>query len=128
SLSRAERLVRAGLQPVERAEGEPARAPLSARSSPRRRHRLPLTRVAPLAVSLGDPAGIGPEITAKAWEQRTERNIPAFFAVGDEAAIAKVWNGPLAVIAEPAEACKVFGHALPVIRVDGDRGTEPGRP
>jgi len=84
--------------------------------------------VAPLAVSLGDPAGIGPEITAKAWEQRTERNIPAFFAVGDEAAIAKVWNGPLAVIAEPAEACKVFGHALPVIRVDGDRGTEPGRP
>src|SRR3546814_10324841 len=29
----------------------------------------------PLAIALGDPAGIGPEIVAKAWSQRTQRRL-----------------------------------------------------
>ena len=36
----------------------------------------------PLAVTLGDPAGIGPEIIVEAWRRRTEGDHPfAVFAV-----------------------------------------------
>ena len=44
----------------------------------------------PFAVSLGDPAGIGPEIVAKAWVMREARGLPAFFAVGDAASLRAV--------------------------------------
>jgi 4-hydroxythreonine-4-phosphate dehydrogenase len=79
----------------------------------------------PLAVSLGDPAGIGAEVIAKSWERREEENLPAFFVVGDVAAIEAVWDGPLAVIADPADAAGKFDTALPVIRV-ADATTPPG--
>ncbi len=42
---------------------------------------------APLAVTLGDPAGIGPEVTAKAWDARHDRARPPFFAIGDARAV-----------------------------------------
>ena len=38
--------------------------------------------VKPLAVSLGDPAGIGPELLAEAWAQRSAARLSPFFAVG----------------------------------------------
>jgi 4-hydroxythreonine-4-phosphate dehydrogenase len=82
----------------------------------------------PLAVSLGDPAGIGPEVTAKAWERREAETIPPFFAVGDPEGIAAVWNGPVQLIGEPGEACSVFARALPVIRIDRAGELVPGRP
>ena len=81
--------------------------------------------VAPLAVSLGDPAGIGAEVIAKAWDRRYEEDLPSFFAVGDVAALEAVWRGPVAVIEEPGEACAAFDRALPVIRV-ADATTPPG--
>lgn len=81
----------------------------------------------PLAVSLGDPAGIGAEVVAKSWEHRRDAGLPPFFAVGDVAAIEAVWNGPIAVIGEPDDAFDYFDTALPVIRVAGD-GAVPGRP
>jgi 4-hydroxythreonine-4-phosphate dehydrogenase len=82
----------------------------------------------PLAVALGDPAGIGPEIVAKAWERRTGEGIGCFFAVGSPEAVAAVWRGPLAVVSDPDEAESVFERALPVIRVDGGGEVVPGRP
>ena len=36
-----------------------------------------------LAVSMGDPAGIGPEIIAKAWAARDVHALAPFFAIGD---------------------------------------------
>ena len=81
-----------------------------------------------LAVALGDPAGIGPEITAKAWERREAEGLSPFFAVGSPEAVAAVWNGPLAVVAGPDEAAACFDRALPVIRVDGGADSAPGRP
>jgi 4-hydroxythreonine-4-phosphate dehydrogenase len=77
---------------------------------------------------LGDPAGIGPEIVAAAWERRTEAALPPFFAVGSPDAVAVVWSGPVETIAAPDEAAGVFGRALPVIRVDGNEPVLPGRP
>ena len=45
---------------------------------------MPLGRLElPLAVSVGDPAGIGPEIIGKAWEVRHSADLAPFFAIGD---------------------------------------------
>ena len=84
--------------------------------------------IEPVAVALGDPAGIGPEITAKAWERREAEALPPFFAVGAPEALRAVWNGPLRVVAGPDEAAACFGDALPLIRIDAAGGTAPGRP
>lgn len=82
----------------------------------------------PLAISLGDPAGVGPEIVTKAWVARTTQRLPAFFAVGDIGSIEAVWRGPLARITDPADAAKVFGDALPIIQVADGRDIRPGHP
>lgn len=81
----------------------------------------------PLAVSMGDPAGIGPEIVAKAWAARVEHALPAFVAIGDVRSIAAVWDGPLRQVAGLDDAVALFDHALPVLQVDGGE-VVPGRP
>jgi 4-hydroxythreonine-4-phosphate dehydrogenase len=85
----------------------------------------PLT---PLAVSLGDPAGIGPEIVAKAWALRDHAGLPPFFAIGDARAIEAVWSGPIARIAHPDGATDAFDRALPVIEVQDAGDIRPGAP
>ncbi|WP_085809695.1 4-hydroxythreonine-4-phosphate dehydrogenase PdxA [Sphingomonas sp. TZW2008] len=82
----------------------------------------------PLAVSMGDPAGIGPEIIAKSWEARGVRALPAFFAVGNPAAIRAVWHGPVAEITDLADVAGVFADALPVLAVDSGGTVTPGTP
>jgi 4-hydroxythreonine-4-phosphate dehydrogenase len=82
----------------------------------------------PLAVALGDPAGIGPEILAKAWRARAAQQLPHFFAVGSPEAIAAVWDGPTAVVSDPDEAVAAFDRALPIIRIEGAGAIEPGVP
>jgi 4-hydroxythreonine-4-phosphate dehydrogenase len=82
----------------------------------------------PLAVALGDPAGIGPEIVAKSWECRERLGVPPFFAVGDYEAVEAVWSGPIEAIADPGEAVACFGHALPLLRVGGGASINPGSP
>jgi 4-hydroxythreonine-4-phosphate dehydrogenase len=82
----------------------------------------------PLAVALGDPAGIGPEITAKAWERREAEGLSPFFAVGSPDAVAAVWGGPIQIVSGPDEASACFDRALPVIRVDGGADSAPGHP
>ena len=82
----------------------------------------------PLAVALGDPAGIGPEIIVKSWERREALGIPPFFAVGDYEAIQAVWPGPVETIGDPADALSCFDRALPLIRVGGGCSIHPGSP
>ncbi|WP_157177669.1 4-hydroxythreonine-4-phosphate dehydrogenase PdxA [Sphingomonas prati] len=82
----------------------------------------------PLAVALGDPAGIGPEIVAKAWALRQVHRLPPFFAVGDCRAIRAVWDGPVMRIADPSEAAGVFDEALPVVQVEDAADIVPGKP
>jgi 4-hydroxythreonine-4-phosphate dehydrogenase len=82
----------------------------------------------PLAISLGDPAGIGPEIVAKAWEVREAQGLSPFFAVGSCEAIRAVWNGPVRAIDDPGQAAACFADALPVIRIDGGFDITPGSP
>lgn len=82
----------------------------------------------PLAISLGDPAGVGPEIVAKAWVARTSHQLPPFFAVGDVRSIEAVWRGPLERITDPGDAARVFADALPVIQVADGGDIRPGHP
>jgi 4-hydroxythreonine-4-phosphate dehydrogenase len=82
----------------------------------------------PIAVSIGDPAGIGPEVLAKSWERRNEEGLPAFFAVGDPRAISVVWDGPLRRIDSPDEAQACFGEALPILVVEDAGDIVPGQP
>ncbi|MCA1652785.1 MAG: 4-hydroxythreonine-4-phosphate dehydrogenase PdxA [Sphingomicrobium sp.] len=82
----------------------------------------------PLAVSIGDPAGIGPEIVAKCWDNRDRFGLPPFVAVGDPGAIEQVWDGPLAVVGDPREADSAFDIGLPIIVVAAAEPAAPGQP
>jgi 4-hydroxythreonine-4-phosphate dehydrogenase len=81
-----------------------------------------------IALPLGDPCGIGPEIAAKAWSARGANDIAPFFAIGDVRAIEAVWQGPVVKITDPADAEKVFPAALPIIAVEGTSAFVPGQP
>lgn len=82
----------------------------------------------PLAISIGDPAGIGPEIIAKAWEARKREKLPPFFAIGDLASIPHHWDVPFARIDNPDQAIEHFGTALPVFHVHSCASITPGSP
>jgi len=86
------------------------------------------TVIAPIAVSMGDPAGIGPEIVAKAWARRGAHDLSPFFAVGDVRAIEKVWDGPVERVGEPSDAALLFSRALPVLSVQDAGDIAPGKP
>lgn len=87
------------------------------------------TGLPPFAVPLGDPAGIGPEVVAKAWVMREARGLSPFFAIGDVRSIKAVWGGPVVAIGGPEEAAGHFPRALPCLDVPalGDP-LIPGRP
>ena len=86
--------------------------------------RLP----SPLALSLGDPAGIGPEVVAKCWDNRRAFDLPPFVAIGDPRSVARVWDGPLAVIDDPREADAAFDAGLPILQILAAETDLPGHP
>ncbi len=77
---------------------------------------------------MGDPAGVGPEIVAKAWDARSERALPPFVAVGDPRAVERVWRGPVAIVRDLNEALTVFDRALPVLAITNADEITPGVP
>jgi 4-hydroxythreonine-4-phosphate dehydrogenase len=86
----------------------------------------------PLAVSLGDPAGIGPELLCEAWARREREALPPFFAVGGGEILARAAQRrglDIAVsrVSSPQEAAARFGEALPVLG-DNDGAYNPGKP
>jgi 4-hydroxythreonine-4-phosphate dehydrogenase len=89
---------------------------------------VPRALDSPLAVSLGDPAGIGPEIIAKCWDHRAEFDLPPFVAIGDGRSIAAVWDGPIEVVDDPSQADAAFDYALPLIQLSSADGDIPGHP
>jgi len=85
---------------------------------------------APVAVTMGDPAGIGPDIAILSWLLRDLRDCPPFFAVGDAALYAKRAASFSAKpefkaeeIGNPDEAPAVFARALPVLPLEKPLGT-----
>jgi len=72
-----------------------------------------------LALTLGEPAGIGPELTLLAWKRRDALALPPFYVVADKDFLAGLAYRlqlavPIAAVS-PAEAASVFARALPVI-------------
>ena len=73
----------------------------------------------PLALSLGDPAGIGPEIIVKAWNELRHGG-PPFMVVGDAQSLASASAGGssiLKAVLSPSEALDTFSQALPVLNL-----------
>ena len=83
---------------------------------------------APLAVSLGDPAGIGPEVIAKCWDSRAEFRLPPFIAIGDPRSLQAVWDGPIEVIDDPRQADSAFDVGLPLLQLNAAQADTPGHP
>jgi 4-hydroxythreonine-4-phosphate dehydrogenase len=86
----------------------------------------------PLAVTMGEPAGVGGEIILKAWQQLRESG-PLFFALADPDWLARLARGlglrlPLAVIGSAAAARDYFAEALPVLPLRLAGEVHPGRP
>jgi 4-hydroxythreonine-4-phosphate dehydrogenase len=76
-------------------------------------------KTGPLALTLGDPAGIGPEIIVKAWAQ-LRRTGPAFLVVGDSQSLASASGSGGTIVRRvisPDEAAKVFPDAIPVLDI-----------
>ncbi|RXT29161.1 4-hydroxythreonine-4-phosphate dehydrogenase PdxA [Rhizobium leguminosarum] len=92
---------------------------------------IPFSR--PLALSQGDPAGIGPDITLMAWLRRRELGLPPFFLIGDPDVLAlRARQLNLAVsIRETDEASKaagMFADALPVMTIPAGIEVVAGEP
>jgi len=86
----------------------------------------------PLALTMGEPAGIGGEIALQAWRRRAE-GVPPFLLLDDPARLARLaealgWPVPVRPIAAPGEAAAVFPGALPVLPVPLAQPSVPGRP
>jgi 4-hydroxythreonine-4-phosphate dehydrogenase len=86
------------------------------------------TPLSALAVSLGDPAGIGPEVIAKCWDNRFAFALPPFVAIGDPRSIAAVWDGPIELVEDLRQADAAFDYGLPVIQLNVPRPDTPGHP
>ena len=86
----------------------------------------------PLALTIGEPAGIGPDLTLAVWRRRVERDVPAFYLIGeadflrDRAGVLGL-DVPLAIVA-PEEACAAFERALPVVPLGLTVTSAPGVP
>lgn len=85
-----------------------------------------------LVVSLGDPAGVGPELIAAAWAAREAELLPPFVVAGGAeilaaAAQSRGLSVPIREVFHPAEALECFDFMLPVLAgADGDY--HPGAP
>ena len=86
----------------------------------------------PLALTLGEPAGIGPDLSLAVWHRRGELAVPPFYLVGDIDFVRRRagklgLNVPLA-LATPASAAAAFSSALPVVALGLPVSAEPGHP
>jgi 4-hydroxythreonine-4-phosphate dehydrogenase len=79
----------------------------------------------PIALSIGEPAGIGPEIAAKAWLALGAR-LP-FFVIGDPDHL-QDHGAPVIPIAAPRDAMHVAVEGLPVLPHRFPSPATPGRP
>jgi len=86
---------------------------------------------APLAMTMGDPAGIGPELILKAWLDRDAIGAP-FFAIADPrtltALAARLGLDVPIIAAEAAGAAEIFDDALPIVSLTHEVSAESGRP
>jgi len=86
----------------------------------------------PLALTMGEPAGIGPDVTLAVWARRAEFRLPPFYCLADAAVLrARAallgLDVPLRIVS-PNEAAATFADALPVVPLNTPVAVGPGRP
>ena len=85
----------------------------------------------PLVMTMGDPAGIGPELALKAWLRRLEIAAP-FFVIADPdilraTSAALGLDVPIAIV-DLDDGGSSFESALPVVPLANSSGVQPGHP
>jgi len=86
----------------------------------------------PLLLTQGDPAGIGPELSLRAWLERDQRSLPPFAVLSDPDFLARVarshgWDVPIKAV-QPPQVQAVFPQALPVIPLSASVTAQAGMP
>ncbi|WP_273792661.1 4-hydroxythreonine-4-phosphate dehydrogenase PdxA [Brucella anthropi] len=89
--------------------------------------------VPPLAVSIGDPSGIGPDVALVAWLQRDELSLPPFALLADPVQLAARarhlgLDVDIEAITTITEANRVFYRALPVLPLSNKLAESVGKP
>ena len=87
----------------------------------------------PIALTMGDPAGISTEITTLAWQRRVEHALSPFFVLSRQSLFEELsrldgFRVPLTVISSPDEALEAFAHSLPILELPDEVEYEPGQP
>lgn len=85
----------------------------------------------PIAVTMGEPAGIGGELSLMAWQRSQSEGLPPFYVIDCPIRLAKLaaqagWSIPIAEISEPEDCLGQFHNALPVLPLRLALDTEPG--
>jgi 4-hydroxythreonine-4-phosphate dehydrogenase len=75
---------------------------------------------------MGEPAGVGPEIIARAWTALKAEG-PVFVVVGD-AALLRAQGQPVQTVLSASDAAAVFSRAIPVLDIPLPAAVEAGRP
>ena len=86
----------------------------------------------PLLLTQGDPSGIGPELTLRAWLERDRAGLPPFAVLADPAHLAQVagalgWSVPIVAV-QASQTASTFPKALPVIPLTARVAALPGQP
>jgi 4-hydroxythreonine-4-phosphate dehydrogenase len=87
----------------------------------------------PLALTMGEPAGIAGEIALLAWLRRAAAALPPFFVIDDPRRLERLaaalgWPVSVTSLAAPEEARAAFASALPVLPLALRQAAVPGRP
>jgi len=92
-----------------------------------------MTADRPLALTIGDPAGIGPDIALGAWAARADETIPPFVLIGDPAVLAARAGAlnlevPVAELSDVGAGLGRFADALPVLPIASQGKVVAGHP
>ncbi|MEN5276196.1 4-hydroxythreonine-4-phosphate dehydrogenase PdxA [Brucella sp. TWI432] len=89
--------------------------------------------VPPLAISIGDPSGVGADVALNTWLKRAELSLPPFLIIADpQQLLARAellgLNVPVAAITAPSQAVEIFDTQLPVLPLVNRHKESPGKP
>ena len=93
---------------------------------------MPRSFAPALALTLGEPAGIGPDIAIAVWHRRAELDLPPFYLIAEPAYVAaRAERLGVALVLRtvvPRDAAGVFATALPIVPLELGISAPPGRP
>ncbi|MAZ32443.1 MAG: 4-hydroxythreonine-4-phosphate dehydrogenase PdxA [Thalassospira sp.] len=84
-----------------------------------------MSDIKPIAMTLGEPGGIGPELAIKAWLARADHNLPPFFILSPKTIMDQTIESlglrvKTKVIDEASQTGQFFEDALPVLEIPGN--------